>query len=92
MTGIALKAAELLEKQGVSCDVINPRTLRPADDELILSSAKKTGKVFVIGDVIKNGGFGSYVTELINNTGTGAPVTVLGLPDKGIEHGKENYI
>jgi 1-deoxy-D-xylulose-5-phosphate synthase len=92
MTGIALKAAELLEKQGVSCDVINPRTLRPADDELILSSAKKTGKVFVIGDVIKNGGFGSYVTELINNTGTGAPVTVLGLPDKGIKHGKRELI
>ena len=46
----------------------------------------------MIGDVIKNGGFGSYVTELINNTGTGAPVTVLGLPDKGIEHGKRELI
>ncbi len=92
MVGITLKAAELLEKQGVSCDVINPRTLRPVDDELILASAKKTGKVFVIEDVVKNGGFGSYVIESINNARIDAQVTVLGLPDKGIEHGKRELI
>lgn len=92
MLGIALEAAQLLENEGISCEVINPRFLRPADDRLILASAEKTQKVVVIGDVIKDGGFGGYVTGLLNDARFGAHTTVIGLPDKGIEHGKRELI
>ncbi|MGI6122636.1 MAG: 1-deoxy-D-xylulose-5-phosphate synthase [Acetivibrionales bacterium] len=85
-------AALLLEKEGISCEIINPRFLRPVDDELILSSAKKTKKVVVIEDVIKDGGFGSYVTGLLNDAHIGAYSKIIGLPDKGIEHGKRELI
>jgi len=47
MVPVALKAAELLEKDGVSCEVIDPRTIRPLDIETIVASVKKTNRVVV---------------------------------------------
>src|SRR5688572_5276748 len=47
MVPLALKAAELLEKQGVSCEVIDPRTIRPLDIDTIVESVKKTNRVVV---------------------------------------------
>src|ERR671917_550533 len=45
---LALKAAEELEKQGVSCEVIDPRTIRPLDTETIIKSVKKTNRVVLV--------------------------------------------
>jgi pyruvate dehydrogenase E1 component beta subunit len=47
MVPFALKAAEILEKQGVSCEVIDPRTIRPLDINTIIESVKKTNRVVV---------------------------------------------
>jgi len=47
MVPIALKAAEELEKQGVSVEVIDPRTIRPLDIETIVRSVKKTNRVVI---------------------------------------------
>src|SRR6266487_4844997 len=47
MVPLALKAAETLEKQGVSCEVIDPRTIRPLDIDTIVDSVKKTNRVVV---------------------------------------------
>ncbi|HKO96235.1 MAG TPA: pyruvate dehydrogenase complex E1 component subunit beta [Pyrinomonadaceae bacterium] len=47
MVPVALKAAEELEKQGVSCEVIDPRTIRPLDIGTIIESVKKTNRVVV---------------------------------------------
>ena len=43
----ALKAAEELEKEGINCEVIDPRTIRPLDIETIVESVKKTNRVVV---------------------------------------------
>ena len=43
----ALKAAEELEKQGVSCEVIDPRTIRPLDINTIIESVKKTNRIVI---------------------------------------------
>jgi len=47
MVPVALKAAEALEKQGVSCEVIDPRTIRPLDINTIIESVKKTNRVVI---------------------------------------------
>jgi pyruvate dehydrogenase E1 component beta subunit len=47
MVPVALKAAEVLEKQGVSCEVVDPRTIRPLDIDTIIESVKKTNRVVV---------------------------------------------
>ena len=45
---VALKAAKVLEKEGISAEVIDPRTLVPLDRELILSSVRKTGRAICV--------------------------------------------
>ena len=47
MVPVALKAADELEKQGVSCEVIDPRTIRPLDIGAIVNSVKKTNRLVV---------------------------------------------
>ena len=47
MVPVALKAAETLEQQGVSCEIIDPRTIRPLDINTIVESVKKTNRVVV---------------------------------------------
>jgi pyruvate dehydrogenase E1 component beta subunit len=47
MVPLALKAAEILEKEGVSCEVIDPRTIRPLDIMTIIESVKKTNRAVV---------------------------------------------
>jgi pyruvate dehydrogenase E1 component beta subunit len=47
MVPTALKAAEELEKEGVSCEVIDPRTIRPLDINAIVESVKKTNRVVI---------------------------------------------
>lgn len=47
MVPVALKAAEELEKRGVSCEVIDPRTIRPLDIGTIIKSVKKTNRVVI---------------------------------------------
>src|SRR6185436_2859472 len=44
---LALKAAEQLEKDGISCEVIDPRTIRPLDIDTIIESVKKTNRLVV---------------------------------------------
>src|SRR5213592_2167759 len=47
MVPIALQAADELEKQGISCEVIDPRTIRPLDLDTIIESVKKTNRVVI---------------------------------------------
>ena len=47
MVPVALKAAEVLDQQGVSCEVIDPRTIRPLDIDTIVESVKKTNRVVI---------------------------------------------
>jgi len=47
MVPVALKAAEQLEKDGISCEVIDPRTIRPLDIDTIVTSVRKTNRVVV---------------------------------------------
>jgi pyruvate dehydrogenase E1 component beta subunit len=47
MVPVALKAADILQKQGVSCEVVDPRTIRPLDIETIIQSVKKTNRVVI---------------------------------------------
>jgi len=47
MVPIALQAADELEKQGISCEVIDPRTIRPLDIDTIVESVKKTNRVVI---------------------------------------------
>jgi pyruvate dehydrogenase E1 component beta subunit len=62
----ALKAAEELEKEGISCEVIDPRTIRPLDIETIIESVKKTNRVVVAEESHPFCGVGAEISAEIH--------------------------
>ncbi len=67
MTEYALKAAEELEKEGISVEVIDPRTLVPFDKETIYDSVAKTNRVVVAYESPKTGGYGAEIAGMLND-------------------------
>ena len=65
MTAKALDAAETLAKQGVQAEVINVHTIKPLDEETVIASAKKTGKVVTAEEHSIIGGLGAAVAEVL---------------------------
>ncbi|KEQ21627.1 alpha-ketoacid dehydrogenase subunit beta [Paenibacillus tyrfis] len=61
----ALEAAELLEKEGIRIEVIDPRTLVPLDIETIVESVKNTGRLVVVHEAVKRGGFGAEIVSQV---------------------------
>src|SRR5215510_3661235 len=62
----SLAAAEELARDGISVEVIDPRTLAPLDEATILSSVEKTGRLVVAHEAVKRGGFGAEVAALVS--------------------------
>ena len=61
-----LKVAEALEKDGISVEVIDPRTIKPLDEATILSSVKKTGRLMIAHEACKTGGFGAEIAAIVS--------------------------
>ena len=61
----ALQAAEKLEEMGIHASVCDMFTLKPIDDEMIVSLAKKTGKILTVENHLVNNGLGSAVCEVL---------------------------
>jgi len=61
----ALEAAEELSKEGISVEVIDPRTLQPLDGETIIESVKKTHKVVIVHEAVKFAGPGAEIAAMI---------------------------
>jgi pyruvate dehydrogenase E1 component beta subunit len=61
----SLAAAEKLEKEGISAEVIDPRTLVPFDKESVIESVKKTGRLVIVEEDTKTGGWGAEVAATI---------------------------
>jgi 2-oxoisovalerate dehydrogenase E1 component subunit beta len=79
-----LKAAEQLVSEGISVEVVDPRTLNPLDKETILNSVKKTGKVLIIHEDNLTLGLGAEIAAIIADEGFNyldAPVMRLAGPD-----------
>ncbi len=82
----ALEAAEKLAADGVDAEVINIHTIKPLDEELVLASAKKTGKVVTVEEHSVIGGLGSAVCDCLSEK-MPTPVKKLGMLDRFGESG-----
>jgi len=65
MVSRSLSAANVLAAEGISVEVIDPRTLRPLDEETILASVRKTNRLVVVHEACLTGGFGAEVSALV---------------------------
>jgi 1-deoxy-D-xylulose-5-phosphate synthase len=92
MVETAIKVAALLEKNGVSTEVINARFVKPLDARLIAGSAVKTGVLATLEDNTVKGGFGSSVLEMLNKNGVCVKTGVFGFPDAAVPHGSRAEI
>ncbi len=77
----AMEAAKKLEAEGVSAEVINIHTIKPIDEELVIASAKKTGKVVTVEEHSVIGGLGSAVCDVICRYNP-VPVLKIGVQDE----------
>ena len=82
----SLAAAEKLAADGIDAKVINIHTIKPLDEELVLASAKKTGKVVTVEEHSVIGGLGSAVCDVLSEK---APTKVckIGMYDRFGESG-----
>ena len=61
----SLEAAKMLASAGIEADVVDPRTLVPLDKAAIIGSVKKTGRLVVVHEAVKRGGFGGEIASLV---------------------------
>jgi pyruvate dehydrogenase E1 component beta subunit len=84
MLGVALKAAETLSQEGIETEIVDLRTLTPLDRDTILTSVKKTGRLIVLHEATRTGGFGGEIAAVVMEEGFGylkAPLRRVTGPD-----------
>ncbi|MEE1002496.1 MAG: transketolase family protein [Acutalibacteraceae bacterium] len=81
MVNEAVQAAKKLKEEGINADVLNIHTIKPLDDEAVLASAKKTGKVVTVEEHSVIGGLGSAVCDLLSEKHP-VPVKKIGMNDE----------
>jgi pyruvate dehydrogenase E1 component beta subunit len=80
----ALEAAEQLEAEGISAEVIDPRTLVPLDKELILESVRKTGRLVIVEEDNLTGGWAADIAAIVAEEAffyLDAPIKRVSAPD-----------
>jgi pyruvate dehydrogenase E1 component beta subunit len=65
MVSRALEAAEQLAEEGIEVEIVDPRSLRPLDADPIIQSVIKTGKVLIVHEAVKMGGYGGELAATI---------------------------
>jgi pyruvate dehydrogenase E1 component beta subunit len=61
----ALEAAKTLEREGISVEVVDPRTLTPLDKQTIINSVKKTGRIIIVSEDCKTAGVSAEIAAII---------------------------
>jgi len=90
MVLFALKAAEKLQASGISCEVVDPRTLWPLDKDTIAASVNKTGRCLVVTEAPVEGGWSGEAAAVVQENCFGRlkkPVKRLGSIRSGIPYG-----
>src|SRR5690625_108491 len=81
MVSRALEAAETLGDEDISVEVIDPRTLVPLDEQAILMSVAKTGRLLIVHEAVKRSGYGAEMASMVAEKGFSylkAPIIRLG--------------
>ena len=91
MTYQLLLAAKILAENGINAEVVHVPTIKPLDEQTILASAKKTGRVITAEEAQIAGGFGSAIAELLSDK-LPMPVHRFGVQDRFGESGDPKEI
>jgi transketolase len=86
MTAFCMKAAEMLDMDGIDAEVVHLASIKPIDRDLIASSASKTGCAVTAENASIVGGFGSAVSEVLAET-VPVPLARIGVRDRFVNSG-----
>lgn len=78
----AYQAAELLEKEGISCRVISMHSIKPFDEALLLETAKSCSAIITVEEHFVNGGLGELCAGILMQKGISVPFKIVGIPDE----------
>ena len=81
---MALEAADELAKEGIEAEVVDPRTLRPLDEDMIFESVRKTNRCVVVEEGWRFAGFGAEIADRVQRDcfdALDAPVVRVTQPD-----------
>ena len=92
MHDLAVKAAALLEADGISTAVINPRWIKPMDAATLEFFARSVDVIGTAEDHVLHNGYGAAVMEHLNTAGIPTSVVRVGWPDEFVEHGAVNIL
>ena len=91
MVDRALGAARTMADEGISAEVIDLRSIQPLDEDTILASVEKTGRLVIVHEAPVRGGFGGEIAAVVANKGLGfldAPIERVGAPWTPVPFGK----
>nr|WP_086022510.1 1-deoxy-D-xylulose-5-phosphate synthase [Streptomyces xiaopingdaonensis] len=88
---LCLEAADLLNKQGISATVVDPRWVKPVDEELP-PLAEQHRVVATVEDNSRAGGVGSAVSQALRDAGVDVPLRDFGIPERFLDHGSRGEI
>ena len=89
---MACQTKVLLEAEGLSVALINPRFIKPMDTAVLETYARKCRVMCTFEDHVLLNGFGAGVIEHLHTAGLHTPVERIGWPDVFIEHGKPDIL
>lgn len=92
MTPIAMDAADILERDGISVTVANMRFIRPLDTELLDFAAEKGVPIITVEENALAGGFGSGILEYYAAKGAVPRIVSFGIADKFVEHASRSRL
>ena len=92
MFEMAERAKAMLEDNGLSVALINPRFIKPMDTAVIEQYARKCRVLCTFEDHVLMHGFGAAVIEHLHDSGIHTPVERIGWPDEFVEHGKPDIL
>ncbi|TQK50696.1 1-deoxy-D-xylulose-5-phosphate synthase [Streptomyces sp. SLBN-118] len=91
LASVCLKAVELLRGRGIACTVVDPRWVKPVDEQLAPLAARHR-LVAVVEDNSRNGGVGSAVGQSLRDADVDVPLRTFGIPEQFLAHGKRGEV
>ena len=88
----ALDAAEILIHDGIECEVVNCRFIKPMDNAYLISIIGRFDQVITVEEGVRSGGFGEGVAAWLLINGYKNKINIISLPDKFVEHGSRNEL
>jgi 1-deoxy-D-xylulose-5-phosphate synthase len=91
LASVCLQAVDLLQGGGIRCTVVDPRWVKPVDEQLApLAAAHRL--VAVVEDNSRSGGIGSAVGQALRDAGVDVPLRTFGIPEQFLAHAKRGEV